>query len=167
MRSQGSDRHSEDDAAQKVGEGVRVRHAAKGERPVVTVQTSWTVADGPAADRFDRFAVGRRGFASLTPMPKRWWSRAAAGLAFSVRVSVTRGADPIPADLAKLVFTQAHALAAKDGGALWGQSLAGPLVFVDPATRAVVANQDGAQGGLHEEANGVFTGTLATNSEVT
>ena len=60
-------------------------------------------------------------------MLKRLWPYAAAIMVLNVRVSVTRGADPIPADLAKSAFAQAHALAARDGGVLWGQSLAGPM----------------------------------------
>ena len=38
-------------------------------------------------------------------------------------------------------FAEASALCAKEGGRLWGVSLCGPMVFVDPRTRDIIANQ--------------------------
>ena len=49
-----------------------------------------------------------------------------------------------------------------DGGQLWGVSLAGPLMMVDPQTRAVFANQADAEGVLHPDGK-LFVGTLPPN----
>jgi len=60
---------------------------------------------------------------------------------------------------ARAVFDQAEAICQTDDGALWGVSLCGPILIVDPATRQVVASQPG-DGDLLTEAGGVFTGVL-------
>ena len=61
--------------------------------------------------------------------------------------------------LAARVFAERQAACDRDRGRLWGVSLCGPLLFVDPATRAVVANRDSAS--LHGTArDGVVVGTL-------
>src|SRR5436190_23048533 len=60
---------------------------------------------------------------------------------------------------ARQYFDEARALAQKDGGKLWGQSLAGPLLFADRKSRQVVANERDPEGLL--QANGdVFVGQL-------
>lgn len=56
-------------------------------------------------------------------------------------------------------FHEAQQVCAADAGSLWGVSLCGPLLFADPATRRVVANQADAEGKLRKEGN-VFAGTL-------
>src|SRR5439155_13555331 len=53
---------------------------------------------------------------------------------------------PIDTALARRHFQQASALTARDGGRLWGRSLAGPILFVDPATRAVLADSADLEG---------------------
>lgn len=45
-------------------------------------------------------------------------------------------------------FTEADALVRADGGRLWGVSLGGGLLLVDPATRIAYANQPDSQGRL-------------------
>lgn len=67
--------------------------------------------------------------------------------------------DPIPLDFARQAFREAEEAAVADGGKLWGRELLGPLLFADPTTRAVVANQPDEAERL-VEADGVFTGTL-------
>lgn len=57
------------------------------------------------------------------------------------------------------VFNEARTLCERDNGALWGQSLCGPIMIVDPADRNVIANQLDA-GGVLVAKDGVFTGTL-------
>jgi hypothetical protein len=47
----------------------------------------------------------------------------------------------------------------KDGGALWGRSLCGPLYLVDPATRMVIANQPDSAHQLTAQ-GAVYVGTL-------
>lgn len=56
-------------------------------------------------------------------------------------------------------FREFDAMCEQDGGRLWGPSLCGPIVIVDPATRAAVGNRSDSQGVMvaHED---VFVGTL-------
>ena len=56
-------------------------------------------------------------------------------------------------------FREFDELCADDGGEMWGVSLCGPLLLVDPATRMVVANQPDSGGALEARA-GVFAGEL-------
>jgi len=74
--------------------------------------------------------------------------------------SVRAAESVIPADAARAVFAEAATLCAADDGRLWGASLCGPVLLVDPATRAVVASQNDPSGTLHD-AGGVFTGTFS------
>jgi len=71
-------------------------------------------------------------------------------------------APPIDLALAKTKFDEAKRLAQADHGRLWGKSLDGPKLFVDPRTRFVVGNQADAEGKLKPEA-GVFVGSLPPN----
>ena len=71
-------------------------------------------------------------------------------------------AAPDPA-AAREVIAQAQALCERDGGALWGVSLCGPLMIVDPADRAVVANQADAKGALVAR-EGAYVGTLPADA---
>ena len=59
-------------------------------------------------------------------------------------------------------FREVDELCRADGGQLWGVSLAGPVMIVDPATRVVFANHADAEGQLKQEGN-VFVGTLPAN----
>jgi hypothetical protein len=61
--------------------------------------------------------------------------------------------------VARQVFREAEDAAVADGGKLWGHELLGPLLFADPATRAVAANQPDEEERLVER-EGVFVGTL-------
>jgi hypothetical protein len=70
------------------------------------------------------------------------------------------GAVPaIDVSRARQYFGEARALAQKDAGKLWGQSLAGPLLFADRKSRQVVANQRDAEGLLQPDGD-VFVGRL-------
>lgn len=63
---------------------------------------------------------------------------------------------------AKSIFRQAHAICSRDAGALWGHTLCGPMLLVDPDDRDAVANQADAGGALRQIGN-VFVGTLPTS----
>lgn len=65
----------------------------------------------------------------------------------------------IPLDRAAQLFELAQRLAAADDADLWGVSLAGPLFFVDPETRDVVANQADSAGQF-TAAGALWTGKL-------
>jgi hypothetical protein len=60
---------------------------------------------------------------------------------------------------ARQYFGEARAACEQDGGRLWGISVCAPVIFVDPLTRAVAANQKDAEGILVEK-DGVFIGRL-------
>ena len=70
-------------------------------------------------------------------------------------------AAPSPIDLAqaKAAFAEAQAVSNDEGGRLWGKKLYGGLFFVDPESRAVVANEPDPDGVLHAT-EGVYVGTL-------
>ncbi|MEL6305871.1 MAG: hypothetical protein AAFQ20_13940, partial [Bacteroidota bacterium] len=51
------------------------------------------------------------------------------------------------------VFKNVDSLLSKDGGAFWGESLKGALLFVDPMTRVVYANENTPNQSLREEGN--------------
>lgn len=61
--------------------------------------------------------------------------------------------------LAEQYFQEARSICDKDGGKLWGISLYGPMMLVDPVTREVVANQGDPQSRLSGKGN-VFVGKL-------
>ena len=65
----------------------------------------------------------------------------------------------IDLSLARSYFDEAAAISDLDGGELWGRPLYGPMLFADPATRMVVANEADLSRALKPEGN-VFVGTL-------
>jgi hypothetical protein len=67
--------------------------------------------------------------------------------------------QPIDPQLAKQYFQDAQAASGRDHGALWSQELYGPMLFIDPETHAVVANQADQEGKLQAR-DGVYEGTL-------
>lgn len=71
----------------------------------------------------------------------------------------------IDENLASQYFLEARQICNRDGGKLWGVSLCAPLLFVDPKTRIVVANQADKEGNLTKEAD-VFVGKLPTKINV-
>ncbi|HEY7861716.1 MAG TPA: hypothetical protein VIB98_09725 [Gemmatimonadaceae bacterium] len=72
---------------------------------------------------------------------------------------------PIPIDLAKRYFAEARALCTADGDKLWGVSLCGPMMFVDAASREIVASEADAKGVL-KGGDGVFVGVLPADQIV-
>ena len=71
----------------------------------------------------------------------------------------------IPIETAKMYFSEAQLLCQADHGQLWGVSLFGPIMFVDPQSRNIVASQADAQGRLKAE-GGVFVGLLPTDQNI-
>lgn len=67
--------------------------------------------------------------------------------------------------LAGRYFDEARRTCESDGGRLWGRPLCGPMLFVDPSTRGVVANQSDAEG-LLKPLGAVFVGTLPAEVNV-
>jgi len=64
---------------------------------------------------------------------------------------------------ARAYFREARELTARDAGALWGRPLGGPLLFVDPRSRALLADSADLEGRLH--AAGSFYAGLLPASE--
>ncbi|MHC5003710.1 MAG: hypothetical protein ACYTJ0_11355 [Planctomycetota bacterium] len=71
----------------------------------------------------------------------------------------------IDVDRARACFAQARELSDREGGRMWGAPLYGPMLFVDPQTRAVVANQPDAGGTLRVDGD-VAVGTLPPEQNV-
>jgi hypothetical protein len=68
-------------------------------------------------------------------------------------------------DGAVKIFDEARTICTRDAGALWGHTLCGPMLLVDPVDRFATANQaDG--GGVLKAAGPVFTGVLPTSEIV-
>ena len=67
--------------------------------------------------------------------------------------------------MARRYFQEAAALTARDAGQLWGRSLAGPLLFVDRASRVVLTDAPDAEG-LLRPLGSLYTGTLPASENV-
>ncbi|MEW6729922.1 MAG: hypothetical protein AB1489_01170 [Acidobacteriota bacterium] len=65
----------------------------------------------------------------------------------------------IDLSLARQYFQETKAVCEQDGGRLWGAPIYGPILFADPETHTVVANQADTVG-LFVQQEGVFTGKL-------
>ena len=57
------------------------------------------------------------------------------------------------------IFAEAEVICQRDGGALWGRSLCGPIMLVDYTHRTVVTNRQDSERTL-KAAGSVFTGVL-------
>ena len=66
---------------------------------------------------------------------------------------------PMDLRLAARIFQEARWASEDDAGALWGKPLYGPMLFANPATREVVANQADSEGHLQAR-DGVWVGKL-------
>ena len=70
-------------------------------------------------------------------------------IGFTITMAVSGAIDR---EIAAQYFAEAKKICGADAGALWGRSLCGPLVFVEPGTRGYVAS-DGDAGVLPSEYN--------------
>lgn len=71
----------------------------------------------------------------------------------------------ISVEAASPIFRQAREICQRDGGRLWGRSLCGPIMLVDPRGRKIVANQRDAGGVLHPD-GGYFIGVLPQSENI-
>lgn len=71
-------------------------------------------------------------------------------------------AQEAPADAAA-ALAELESACARVGEAPWGEPLCGPMVLVDPATRAALANREPAGGGFSPAGERYFTGTLPSH----
>jgi hypothetical protein len=84
------------------------------------------------------------------------------GLSVTAVSQTERAIDP---SLANQYFQEARSVSEKDMGQLWGVPIYGPMMFADPNTRFVVANQADANGLLRKE-GAVFVGTLPEDAGI-
>ena len=68
-------------------------------------------------------------------------------------------AQSIPTDAAAKAFDVAKQINAEDGGRLWGVPVCGPMIFADPETHDIVANEADKEGKLTQRGN-VWVGKL-------
>lgn len=80
------------------------------------------------------------------------------GLALPLGTSAQTSA--IDLDQARAYFAELRHLGEADGGRLWGRQINGPMLFVDPQGRQVVANMRDSASAWREQ-NGVWIGTLS------
>lgn len=81
------------------------------------------------------------------------------GLLALVTCAAAQSPTSIDTKLAAKYFRQLKQTSDRDGGKMWGASLYGPLLFVDPRSGNVVANQADLEQKLAPK-DGVFVGTL-------
>ncbi len=79
--------------------------------------------------------------------------------------SRAQASSPIPIETAKSYFREADSICQRDHGQLWGISLCGPIMFVNPQDRAIVANHPDSNGALKAE-DGVFVGRLPATENI-
>ncbi|HVP13926.1 MAG TPA: hypothetical protein VMS88_00200 [Terriglobales bacterium] len=72
---------------------------------------------------------------------------------------------PLDPRSARRVFHEARSIANRDRGRLWGASIAGPILLVDPGTRRVIANGRDVAGVLVRD-HGVYVGRLPESLDV-
>jgi hypothetical protein len=82
-----------------------------------------------------------------------------AGVALLLTPPAMPAQIPLDTALARRYFQEAALLAARDGGALWGRSIAGPLLFVDPASRTLLSEVADSAGLLSPHGS-LFTARL-------
>lgn len=95
-----------------------------------------------------------------------------SGMALTAALmAVSPAAAQIDPAAAQRVFDEAKVICEHDNGALWGHTLCGPILLVEPPTRDAIANQADAEGRL--KASGALhvgslpSGELIANTSVT
>jgi hypothetical protein len=93
--------------------------------------------------------------------------RVATALLLSIipRTASAQTPQPIPIETAQTYFSEAQSLCQADHGELWGISLCGPIMFVDPQGRSIVASQADAKGLLKAKGR-VFVGVLPADRNI-
>jgi hypothetical protein len=73
--------------------------------------------------------------------------------------------SPIDNSTARQYFQEAEAACDKDDGRLWGVRVCGPMIFVEPVTRQVAANQPDADGLLVKQGD-IYVGKFPSKQPV-
>jgi hypothetical protein len=82
-----------------------------------------------------------------------------------VALNPARAEASIDQAQAASIFQQADTICKRDAGAMWGHTLCGPMLLVDPDDRSVVANQADANGVL-KPSGAVFIGVLPVSEPI-
>jgi hypothetical protein len=82
-----------------------------------------------------------------------------------LRAQVGNDGGVIPQGKAKDYFREAERLCGLDNGKLWGVSTCGPILFIDPKTREVVANQQDGERLLRRDGD-VWVGHLPSSENI-
>ncbi|MFP4004300.1 MAG: hypothetical protein ACLFV8_11030 [Alphaproteobacteria bacterium] len=95
----------------------------------------------------------------LTYRPKLSFTLIGITLMGVVSSAFGQEGSSLEAEKAKAIFSEAREISDREGGRLWGEKLYGPMFFVDPETRAVIANEADAEGNLQKQ-DDVYRGRL-------
>jgi hypothetical protein len=79
--------------------------------------------------------------------------------------SVAAQTAPFGSSLAKTYFLEAEGACDRDGGRTWRLQICGPILFVDSATRRLIANRPDPEG-LLKESDGVYVGELPKSQPI-
>ncbi len=89
----------------------------------------------------------------------------ASWLAVCLAAAASAASAEIKSQKAAAVFQEARTICERDAAALWGRSLCGPILLVDPTDRAVRANQADASGLLKPD-GATFVGVLPASENI-
>jgi hypothetical protein len=84
---------------------------------------------------------------------------------FFIFAAWAQTSQPTPIETARTYFAEAQSFCQADHGQLWGISLCAPIMFVEPHTRSIVANQPDANGQLQPTGE-VFVGILPKDQNI-
>ena len=93
---------------------------------------------------------------------RSWLSLAAVAAVVSLAGSAAAAVEPAKG---ATVFAEAKVICERDAGKLWGRSLCGPILIVEPSDRSLIANQADAKGAL-TPSEGVFIGVLPKSENI-
>ncbi len=81
------------------------------------------------------------------------------GITCTILLFINCSTAQIDHSAAEQYFSEVEQILERDGGHLWGESLQGPILLVDPDSRQVVANYADREGNLTRRGN-IYTGKL-------
>jgi hypothetical protein len=85
-----------------------------------------------------------------------------AFISLALPIGASAQTSSIDLDLARSYFAEVHHLGDVDNGRLWGKRVDGPMLFVDPQSRQIVANMPDSSHSWREQTVSGF-GSLHRN----
>jgi len=83
-------------------------------------------------------------------------------ISLALPIGASAQSSSIDLDLARSYFAEVRHLGDVDNGKLWGKRVDGPMLFVDPQSREIVANMPDSSHSWREQ-NGVWIGSLTSD----